>query len=320
MNKIDMGIYLSFDDVLIKPKLGVVNSRADVDTSVNLFGFELKVPLISAPMQTVTEAAMANAMSDAGGLGVMHRFGPQPTWKMAAFIRSRPIAVATGLDLTYTPVVAADIIFLDVAHAHSIKVLRWVRDFKLQYPTVPLIAGSVATYEGAMALLEAGANGVRVGIGPGHACSTRIQTGAGVPQLSAIMEVARVRDFGFDDAVIIADGGIRNSGDIVKALSAGADCVMIGRLFAGASEAPRPGEYFGQASDKSQAYKGEYIEGTSGEVELTGPVYLTINRLMEGVRSGISYAGADSIRSLQERAEFIYAPSSLSESLPKVGV
>jgi IMP dehydrogenase len=142
-----------------------------------------------------------------------------------------------------------------------------------------------------------------------------------VPQLSAIMEIARVRDFGYDDAVIVADGGVRNSGDIVKALSAGADCVMIGRLFAGADEAPRPGEYFGQASERSAASKGTYIEGTyTFDVDNTGPVQRTIDRLMEGVRSGISYAGAKDIRTLQEQAEFLYAPTSLTESLPKVGV
>ncbi len=311
MTKVPTHLFLSYDDVLIRPKLGVVDSRDDIDTSVTLGSANLKIPIISSPMQAVTEREMANAMYRAGGLGVLHRFG-DPKWKGWPNVEG-PLAVAIGLQDIVSFPLAADLIFLDVAHAHTKKTISFIKQFRQLYPKAFLVAGSVATADAVTDLVDAGADAVRVGIGPGSACSTRVQTGAGVPQLSAIMECSGL------GVPVIADGGIRNSGDIVKALAAGADCVMIGRLFAGADEAPMMGEYFGQASEKSAASNGDYIEGVTGWVEDTGPVAGTIAGLMQGVRSGISYAGAHDIKSLHEQAEFVMVTSaSVVESYPSI--
>lgn len=317
---------LTFDDVLILPQLGVVPSRDWIKTNTTVAGFDLGIPIISAPMQTVTENTMAKALSRLGGLGVLHRFRTPYYQKrdVVALIKTnnRPVAVAIGMQdgIERAKIIADEcdfeIVVMDVAHAHSKEGLRFVEEIKRTFPDKALIAGSVATAEGAKALFEAGADSLRVGIGPGAACSTRIQTGCGVPQLSAIMECADVAlEYGKD---IIADGGIRSGGDIVKSLAAGASCVMIGRLFAGAREAPMSGRYFGQAS-KSSLVSSKYVEGEDGEVELTGPVEDTVNALMAGVRSGISYAGAYDIPTLQERAVFTrVSGASALESSPRI--
>lgn len=310
--------YLSFDDVLIQPRLGIVDSRDDVSLTTFIGGYKLDIPVMSSPMQTVTESRLARALASLGGLGVIHRFMTAGDQDIHSRNAGYPNAIAIGLKdgLERISRCAPYIAVLDVAHAHSNKAIGFIKEVKQQFPDVVLIAGSVATREGARDLLYAGADALRVGIGPGHACSTRIQTGCGVPQLSAIMDCAEVaQEFG-PRRSIIADGGIRTSGDIVKALAAGADCVMIGRLFAGADEAPLPGEYFGQASAKALS---NYVEGVAGTVEMTGPIADTIETLMAGVRSGISYAGADSIKSLQEKARFIRVSSaSAIESSPRI--
>lgn len=308
--------YLSFDDVLIQPRLGVVDSRDDINIKTTLAGITLHVPIVSSPMEAVTGYDMAYAMYEAGGLGVVHRFMSIKDQYDYTELLPRPFGIAIGLKdgLERAHAINASFYFLDVAHGHSVKAIDFIKKFKLSLPGSILVAGSVATREGARDLLEAGADALRVGIGPGHACSTRIQTGCGVPQLTAIMDCADVAsEYGKD---VIADGGIRTSGDIVKSLAAGASCVMIGRLFAGADEAPMPGEYFGQASAMAHS---NYVEGVAGQVPMTGPVANTINELMQGVRSGISYAGAYDIDTLQQRARFIRVSSaSAIESLPKL--
>lgn len=311
--------YLTFDDVMIAPRLGVVSSRDEIDTSTTIAGWGFKIPVMSAPMQAVTERRMAIEMAKVGGLGVIHRFSTalyQQRWLTSV---PRPKAMAIGMKggIERAKIVDCDILVMDVAHAHSKDGIEFVKAVKKEFPDRMLIAGSVASRSGARDLLEAGADALRVGIGPGHACTTRIQTGCGIPQLSAIIDCSEVAaEYGKQ---VIADGGIRSSGDIVKALAAGASCVMIGRLLASAIESPLPGRYFGQASAAS-AVSSRYIEGDVGAVEMNGRVSQIIDSLMAGVRSGISYAGAYDIPSLQEKAHFIrVSAASVIESHPKIG-
>ncbi len=230
-----------------------------------------------------------------------------------------------------------DALVVDVAHGHSEAVLRAVRTLRRRFPEVPIVAGNVATAEGTVDLIEAGADAVKVGVGPGSTCTTRVVTGAGVPQLSAILECARVaRPRGIP---IIADGGIRSSGDITKALAAGASAVMLGNLLAGTEESPgatviRNGRqyktYRGMASLWATARRrsldspideeevGQIVaEGIEALVPYRGKVADVLHQLVGGLRSGMSYCGARTIPELWENARFVrITPAGLRESLP----
>jgi len=237
----------------------------------------------------------------------------------------------------------ADVIVLDIAHGHADHCIAMVRQLRRELPAAQIIAGNVATREGARDLAEAGADAIKVGIGPGSICTTRIVTGFGVPQLTAIMDsVQGVADTG-RDLPIIADGGIRVSGDLVKALAAGADTVMIGSLFAGCEEAPgapviRNGQKFkvvrgmaslGAAMGRQQAERGNgdesaesqqdwdkvVPEGVEAVVPYRGHVREILYQLVGGLRSGMSYAGARTIEELHENAEFVeITPAGIRES------
>lgn len=227
-----------------------------------------------------------------------------------------------------------DVIVIDTAHGHSKRVIETLREIKSSFPDLEVIAGNVATAEGAKALAEAGADGIKVGVGPGSICTTRVVAGAGVPQLSAIMEA--VSEAKKRDIPIIADGGIRYSGDIVKALAAGAETVMIGSIFAGTEEAP--GETILYQGRKYKAYRGmgsvsamreggadRYFreggkivpEGVEGMVPYKGSVKDVVDQLVGGVKSGMGYVGAKNIRELHEKARFIRVTyASVRESHP----
>lgn len=231
-----------------------------------------------------------------------------------------------------------DVIFIDVAHGHSTLMLEAIRRVKAEFGDLPVVAGNVATAKGVEDLASAGADAVKVGIGPGSVCTTRLVAGAGVPQLTAIMECAEVgRKL---DVPVIADGGIRRSGDLVKALAAGASCVMIGNLLAGTDESPGPlvfrngkrykiyrgmASFYAMLSKEMQegsdvedlvdySYKAEGVEAY---VPYRGSVSEVIEQLLSGLRSGMSYSGASSIRELQEKALFIKITSAgMLESMP----
>jgi IMP dehydrogenase len=229
-----------------------------------------------------------------------------------------------------------DVLVVDIAHGHSDHVIQMVRKLKQRFPTTPIIAGNVATAEGVKDLIEAGADAVKVGVGSGSICTTRIVTGFGVPQLSAIMECTEVGKA--LKVPIIADGGIRNSGDMTKSLAAGASTVMIGSLLAGTDESPgatviREGRRYkivrGMASlsanmERKKLQNGELAieewqevvpEGVEATVPYKGALVDTIHQLVGGLRSGLSYAGACSIEELWQAAEFIrITPSGMQES------
>ncbi|NLF66675.1 MAG: IMP dehydrogenase [Chloroflexi bacterium] len=481
MSKIRKTRGLTFDDVLLVPKRSPVSSRQDVDTSTWLTpAICLQIPILSANMDTVTEATMAIAMARAGGLGVLHRFMPvaaqvrqvRRVKRAEGFVVEHPYAVnqgatlaeaaelmaryevgglvvtngqtkliglvtqrdillapspelkvrdvmtlpdqiiSVGPDVTLDearavlyehrveklPVLdeegnlvglitaqdvikparfplavkdersrlrvgaaigvrpedreragalleaGADVLVLDIAHGHADHCIEMIRALRREYPQAQIIAGNVATREGARELAEAGADAIKVGIGPGSICTTRVVTGFGVPQLTAIMDsAAGVADSG-RHVPIIADGGIRTSGDMVKALAAGANTVMIGSLFAGCEEAPgapviRNGQKVkvvrGMASlgaaisrqvaeaaedesaEDQQDWDKVVPEGVEAVVPYRGHVQEILYQLVGGLRSGLSYGGATTIAELQEKAEFIeISPAGMKESAP----
>jgi IMP dehydrogenase/GMP reductase len=298
---------LTFDDVLLRPKRGVLPSRKLADVSVPALG--LKIPLIAAPMPSVASVPLLIEISRLGGMGVVHRMNRTVREIWDDYVAAvGPPAVAIGLELTKLDQLYENGVrrfVLDIAHAHSDVAIDNVEYIKKYYKDVYLIAGSVATYGGADELIEAGADALRVGIGPGSVCTTRQVTGFGVPQLEAIQDVSWYVKNNASHIPIIADGGIRNSGDIVKALAAGADAVMIGGLFARSLEAQNGGVHYGCASKRVNGHNAPEGTEETFTTDLAEPLEDIVKRLTWGIRSGISYAGATNIRELQENADWI---------------
>ncbi len=321
---------LTFDDVLIVPKRSSVFSRKQVSLKTRLVGdLTLDLPIISANMDTVTELEMARAMAGLGGMGVIHRFIEDPQTH-ADWVSRTPghrflaVGVKPG-DLDKVPLVEdLDGVVIDVAHGHSDRVAETVAAVRDDHPKLWVVAGNVATAEGAWDLLEAGAHAIKVGVGPGAVCTTRIVTGCGMPQLTAVLKVRAALDRWWDHErrkarprvqhkpALIADGGIRNSGDIAKALVAGADTVMIGSLFAGTDEAPgavirENGKAFkvyrGMASAGAMQKVGadRTPEGISTLIPHKGPVKALVDELEGGIRSALSYCNSASIADLHEQ-------------------
>ena len=316
---------LTFDDVVLVPQYSEIVSRDDVSTRVEIAeNITLEVPIIAANMDSITEVAMAIAMDRVGGLGIIHRFMNPEQIKTSvrqlveADVKYPAISIGLNTDIEFVKHLVkqgARIICLDVAHGDHRRVEEYI---KLLSPELKnkaaIIAGNVATSSGACNLRVAGANIIKVGIGGGSFCTTRVQTGCGVPQFTAICDTA-----GWNT---IADGGIRTSGDIMKALGAGARAVMIGNLFAGTDEAASPTLYRGSASRTAQEqWKGQnpvYIEGESDRpVTSKGPVAGVVEKLMAGVRSGMSYIGAKDMEEVPKCAEFMQVTSAgYQEGLP----
>jgi IMP dehydrogenase len=317
---------LTYNDVLLIPQYSDIKSRSEVDISNSLGDLKLDSPIISSPMDTVTETAMAIAMHKAGGLGIIHRYGSIETQAELAFntlvAGECGVGAAVGVTENYLDRSTAlydagvRILCVDVAHGHHALMRAALGELRDVFgDTVHLMAGNVATREGYEALVDWGADSVRCNIGGGSICSTRIQTGHGVPGLQTIFDCASSDR----DAPIIADGGIRNSGDIVKAIAAGADFVMVGSLLAGTDEAPglvvtsKRGKnykvYRGMASrDAQRDWRGRLTsapEGVSTTVPYKGSVDIILQDLNMGIRSGFSYSGARSVIEFQTKAKFV---------------
>lgn len=355
---------LTFDDVLLIPAESHVLPN-EVDLSVNLAdNIKLNLPFISAGMDTVTESSMAIAMALQGGMGVIHKnmsivaqAGEVATVKgvmlsgnftRAAVDEENKLLVAAAVGVTSDTFqraqalleAGANAIVIDTAHGHSAGVLRKIKEIREHFPKATLIAGNVATAEGTKALFDSGVDIVKVGIGPGSICTTRIIAGVGVPQITAIYDAASVaREYG---KTIIADGGIKYSGDIVKAIAAGGNAVMLGSMFAGTTETP--GQIITDGDKKYKVYRGmgsigamaqshgssdRYFqggvneanklvpEGIEARVEYKGDVSDTIFQLIGGLRSGMGYVGARDIDELINKAQFVQMTNSgLRESHP----
>ena len=327
---------LTFDDVTLAPKYSEV-LPSDVDTSIKLAkNIKLKVPLLSSAMDTVTESKMCIAIAQAGGIGVIHRNLDIKT--QVAEIRKVKkqkllvgAAVGAGVNeferAKYILKENIDLIVVDTAHGHTKKVADIIKKIKKIKPKkTALCAGNIATAEAAKFLIKLGVDIIKVGIGPGSICTTRLVAGIGVPQLSAILNVRN--GLGKRKTLLIADGGIKFSGDIAKALSAGADAVMIGSLFAGTDEAPgkiikREGKLFksfrgmgsigamnkGSADryfQKKQSDSSKYVpEGVEGFIKYKGPVSKIVYKLVGGLRSSMGYLGCKQIKNLKNKPEFV---------------
>jgi IMP dehydrogenase len=325
---------LSYDDVLLKPQKSNISSRKDTSTQTEVIdGINLDIPILSAPMDTVTGHEMAQGMSDAGAIGVVHRYhGNRNKHTRIERVRMHKheiqkiegkVSGAIGITdeeeehLRAQELVSAgaDFLCLDVSHAHMNRCLNAVSSLSASFST-PIMVGNIATREAAEDLKNCGADAVKVGIGPGSHCKTRKVTGVGVPQISAVMQVSEQLS---DTPVrVVCDGGIVSSGDIVKALAAGADSVMMGGEFAGMDEAPtkvieKNGTKYkksrGMASDETRKRHGlstEYAqEGVTKLTEYQGSVKNKLTELRYGIQSGLSYCGAETIEQLQNESELI---------------
>jgi IMP dehydrogenase len=344
---------LTYDDVLLLPDASdVVPSEVDTKTQLTR-GIQLDIPLISSAMDTVTESAMAIAMAKAGGIGIIHRnlaIDEQVTHvklvKGAELLVGAAVGVGDdGFERAQALIeIGVDVIVVDTAHGHHRAVLDAITKIKKHFPDQEIIGGNVATRSGAQALINAGADAVKVGVGPGSICTTRVVAGVGVPQITAIMEAAKACKKA--DIPLIADGGLQYSGDIAKAIVSGADTVMLGSLLAGCEESP--GElveidgrkfktYRGMGSlgamqsrgNKKSFSKDRYMqddvlaedklvpEGIEGKVAYRGPVAEVVHQLVGGLRSGMGYAGAEDIAALQKRGRLIQITAAgLQESHP----
>jgi IMP dehydrogenase len=324
----DLRTGLSYGDVLLVPKRSPVDSRGDVDLTTSFApGLELDAPLVSAAMDSVTEAALAVELSRAGGIGVVHRFlTPTQQAEQVAQVKAvdERVAAAVGIDEDHLARAGAvadagvDALVVDVAHGHMERAIDAVADLADSFPGTPLVAGNVATPEGVVDLADAGADCVKVGIGPGSHCTTRKVAGAGVPQLTAVDDCATAAaDRG---VTICADGGIRTSGDAVTALMAGADTVMCGSLLAGTDEAPGAivevdGVRYKQsrgmattAASEARDDKDVDVRADEGVEALTpyrGRVADVVAEFCAGIRSGLSYCGGHTIPAAREKAEFV---------------
>lgn len=355
---------LTFDDVLLIPaESHVLPNEVKLDTKLapNL---QLHIPLISAGMDTVTEGNMAIAMAENGGLGVIHKNlsieaqveevkkakgkTVDPNLPHPAVDNHGRLLAAAAVGVTSDTFerteslleAGADAIVIDTAHGHSAGVLRKIKEIREHFPNATLIAGNVATGEGTAALFDAGVDVVKVGIGPGSICTTRIVAGVGVPQITAIYDAASVaQKYG---KKIIADGGIKYSGDVVKALAAGGNAVMLGSMFSGTTEAP--GTIFTNEGKQFKSYRGmgsvgamsqqhgssdRYFQGGVNEanklvpegvealVPYKGDVSNIIYQIDGGLRAGMGYVGAGTIEELIENSQFVQITNAgLRESHP----
>lgn len=326
---------ITFDDVLLVPAYNHHESRRVVDIGMKdrLGKLQLQLPVISSNMDTITESTMATFMASKGGIGALHRFLSIED-NLAEFKRCQgPVFVSVGCtdaELQRAEALrdaGAEYFCVDVAHAHAKYVGKTLKSLRRLLGSRCIMAGNVATYAGADYLASCGADIIKAGIGGGSVCSTRIKTGFGIPMLTCIQDCART------DRSIVADGGIRTSGDIVKALAFGADFVMIGGMLAGTE--PTPGEvitkedgrkvkrYRGMASREAQEdFLGQMqewktAEGVATEVNYRNNQDAIIADIIGGLRSGLTYAGSDHISELQRKLNYVVVtPAGRLESLP----
>jgi IMP dehydrogenase len=331
---------LTFDDVLLMPKHSEMNSRRSPSLESKVTkNFTLKTPIISANMDTVTEVEMAVKMAELGGLGILHRFmSPEEQVKQVKMMREKikplglPVAASIGVKeegMMRADMLAdagVDIFTIDIAHGDSVMMLEVLDYVKKKYPKIDVIAGNTAMPDGVKRLIDHGADSVKVGIGPGSMCTTRIITGCGVPQLTAVaMCVLEASKYGVP---VIADGGIKTSGDIVKAFAAGAQTVMLGSMLSGCVETPGEIEggrkrYRGMASKDAQvSWRGELPKGMAAEgearwVPCKGSVENIVHELCGGIRSGMTYLNANSLADIHKNARFMeMTASGMMESKP----
>ena len=317
---------ICFDDVLLRPKFSDIMSRQDIETSSVMNGVDYKAPIMSSPMDTVSETEMAKSMDKLGAIAIIHRYNT--VQQQSSLIHTahasgaKNIGAAIGVSGDYLEraksavMAGANVLCVDIAHGHHAMMKNALKNLRSMFhEDITVIAGNVATLEAFNDLSDWGAHGVRVGVGGGSICSTRIMTGHGVPTLQSVLDCSQSDR----DAVLIADGGIKTSGDITKAIAAGADFVMLGSMLSGTDETPvekiwSPEKnawvypYRGMASVEAQIdWRGHTasVEGVASVVVQKGPVKDVVEDALRGLRSGMSYSGSRKISEFQSKAEFI---------------
>ena len=326
---------LTFDDVTLIPQYSSILPSETITYTKLAHNLNLQIPLMSAAMDTVTESKMAIALSKSGGIGIIHRnLSIEKQVQEVKKVKKNNFLVGAAIGVNSKDIERADelskakvdMIIIDTAHGHTQKVLFMIKKIKKKLKKCVLCAGNIATGKAAKFLADSGVDIVKVGIGPGSICTTRLVTGIGVPQLSAVLQVKKaLKNY---KTRIISDGGIKFSGDIAKAIAAGADAVMIGSLFSGTTESP--GKIFKQKGKLFKNFRGmgsvgamsigsadryyqkkfknvsKYVpEGVEGIVKFKGPVNKIIYNLIGGLKSSMGYLGAKTIKDLQKKGEFV---------------
>ena len=326
---------LTFDDVTLVPQYSSILPHETITKTELSKNLKLNIPLLSSAMDTVTESKMAIAIAKSGGLGIIHKnLNPKKQALEVKKVKKNNMIVGAAvgtnekdIDRVYKLLESkVDLIVVDTAHGHTKKVLTIIKKIKKISKNSIVCAGNIATGKAAKFLADSGADIVKVGIGPGSICTTRLVTGIGVPQLSAVLDVKKaLQNY---KTKIISDGGIKFSGDISKAIAAGADAVMIGSLFAGTTESP--GKIFkykgklyknfrgmGSAGAMSAGSADRYFqkknkniskyvaEGVEGIVQFKGPLNKIIYQLVGGLKSSMGYMGSKTIKDLQKKSEFV---------------
>ena len=329
---------LTYDDVNIVPKYSELESRGDVKLNTRFTkNTEITIPIVASPMDTVTELDMAREMMELGGVGIVHRFMSiekqakminelcyMPGTEHIIINKASPRCAAVGVTGDYLERSqelfnnGCNVLLIDVAHGHHKLVGEAIEEIKTRLEQIEVIAGSVATGEATKYLCEKGADGIRVGIGNGSLCETRIRTGVGIPQVFAIIDCVSIADD--YNVPIIADGGVRNIGDVCKGLACGADSIMLGSLLSGTKETPGtiekigkwPNEqlhkkYRGSASLDSKKSRGhnKNVEGNHKVIPYKGKVKRIINDIQDGIRSSFSYVGANTIDEFHSKVELM---------------
>lgn len=325
----------TYDDVNIIPKFSEIKSREDITLKTRFTkNTNLDIPIVSAPMDTITESDMAISMMSLGGVGVIHRFMSieeqekevsEVHFKRESEPRGKynhlPICAAVGIKDDYLERSerlvenGCDVLLIDVAHGHHKRVGEVIEQIKKKLSRVEVVAGNIATGDGARFLCEKGADGIRAGIGNGSLCETRIRTGVGVPQVSALLDIVDVCD-GFD-VPVIADGGIRYIGDVCKGLACGADSVMLGSLLSGTKETPGTIEKIGKWPNEQlfKKYRGsasrdskgsdKNVEGNHKVIPYKGKTIRILSDIKDGIRSSFSYVGANDIDEYHSKIELV---------------
>lgn len=342
---------LSFDDVLLVPQYSEITTRQNIQTNQTFkvtgkkLSMEFGIPIVSSPMSTITENDMSNVVGKLGGLGIVHRYNSiedQVNILNKVYVENKKAAAVgcTGdfKERTHELVNnGANYICIDVAHGDHLMVKNAIDFIKNNFPNVIIIAGNVATGNAYRRLSEWGADFVRASVGSGSICTTRVQTGHGIPTLQAIFDCDKVREELITNnkraANIIADGGIKNAGDIAKSIAAGADLVMLGSMLSGTDETPgelktsangkfQYKEYNGMASKLAQEkWKGSYssVEGVPSLVPYKGQVSGVINEMIGNLKSAMSYSGAIDIPDFRENALFVrQTQNSFIEGTPHI--
>jgi IMP dehydrogenase len=327
----DYSLSLTYDDIsLIPTEISRVKSRSEVTIKSNLLGMDLSVPVLASPMDTVTGIEMSRELTSLGCIGIVNRFDSSlkelfGSANSANGILAVSVSLTVEEELIEKIVERNMILCIDTANANNAHVLSKCEEIKKKY-NVKVIIGNIASGTTLRQIIDSGADAIRIGIGGGSVCTTSVQTGIGIGQISSILDTYFTREELKSKIALIADGGVKSPGDVTKALAAGADVVMLGRMLAGTKETP--GEVIKYNDQLWKKYRGsasfgvkmksEFIEGEETMVPYKGPVRNVINAISDGLKSSMSYLNCESIDELRKKDSFaVLSTSSYLERLPK---